>query len=124
MDNSAIIRKHLLRKVYTQRDVDLNHLRESHLNLRENSSKDGNISHLSMDYRKAKSKQKNIIKLNSTIQRKRKDIYLEPLLNNKISLCYKLILKNKKELITLKEDNKLGDLKIMIFKMPRLLLII
>ena len=79
MDNSAIIRKHLLRKVYTQRDVDLNHLRKSHLNLRENSCKDGNISHLSMDYRKAKSKQKIVIKLNSTIQRIRKDIYLEPL---------------------------------------------
>ena len=108
MDNT-IIRKHLLRKVNTQRDVDLNHLRESHLNLRDNNSKDGNISHLSMDYRKAKSKQKNVIKFNSTIQGKRKDIYLEPLLINKISLCYKLILKNKKELITMKEDNKLGN---------------
>ena len=109
MDISNISKKNLLRKVNTQRDVDVNYLREHHLNYKDSSSRDESISHISMDYRKGKSRQKNIIKFNSTLQEKRKEIYLTPLLNDKISLCYKLILKNRKELITLKEENKLEN---------------
>ena len=109
MDISNISKKNLLRKVNTQKDVDVNYLREHHLNYKDSSSRDESISHISMDYRKGKSRQKNIIKFNSTLQEKRKEIYLTPLLNDKISLCYKLILKNRKELITLKEENKLEN---------------
>ncbi len=104
-----ISKKNLLRKVYTQKDVNIKHLREHHLNLRDNNSKDELMSHMSLDFRKGKSKQKPILKINSIIQENRKKIYLSPLLKNKISLCYKLILKNRKELISLMEDNKLGS---------------
>ena len=102
-----ISRKHLLRKVLTQKEIDLNHFREHHLNFRENI-RDESMSHISMDYRKGKSKKK-MLKLNSTLQEKRKEIYNSASLKTKISLCYKLILKNRKELISLSEDNKLEN---------------
>ena len=104
-----ISKKNLLRKVFTQKDVDVNHLREHHLNFKDSDSKVESLSHLSMDFKKAKSKQKASSKINSNIQGNRKEIYLAPLLKNKITLCYKLILKNRKELMALIEDNKLGN---------------
>lgn len=104
-----ISKKNLLRKVFTQKDVDVNHLREHHLNFKDSDSKGELLSHLSMDFKKAKSKQKASSKINSSIQGNRKEIYLAPLLKNKITLCYKLILKNRKELMALIEDNKLGN---------------
>ena len=90
-----ISKKNLLRKVYTQKEVDVNHYREYNLNLRDSNSKEKSISHMSMDYRKGRSKQKNAAKIYSTIQENRKEIYTTPLLKNKISLCYKLILKKR-----------------------------
>ena len=57
-----ISKKNLLRKVYTQKEVDVNHFREHHLNLRDTNSKDESISHMSMDYRKGRSKQKKCSK--------------------------------------------------------------
>ena len=104
-----ISKKNILRKVYTQKEVDVNHFREHHLNLRDINGKDESISHMSMDYRRGRSKQKNALKIYSILQESRKEIYITPLLKNKISLCYKLILKNRKELISLIEDNKLGN---------------
>ena len=104
-----ISKKNMLRKVFTQKDVDVNHLREHHLNFKDSDSKGESMSHLSMDFKKAKSKQKASSKINSCIQGNRKEIYLAPLLKNKITLCYKLILKNRKELMALIEDNKLGN---------------
>ena len=106
--DSTISKKNLLRKVYTQRQVDINHLVDQHLNLKDNINKDESMSHISMDYRKAKCKQK-ILKINSTIQETRKEIYKSSSLKNKISLCYNLILKNRKELISLSESNKLEN---------------
>ena len=107
--DSNIIKKHLLRKVYTQKDVNLKMLRDQHLNLRDTNSKYDSMSHISMDYRKAKAKQKSALKINSTFQKNRKEIYLSTSLGNKISLCYKLIIKNRKELTSLREENKLLD---------------
>lgn len=108
MENN-IIKKTLLRKGFTQKHIDINHLIGHHLNLGDIHNKDESISHISVDYRKGKNKQKNVIKFNSTIQENRKDIYSSQTLKNKISLCYKLILKNRKELITLIQDNKLEN---------------
>ena len=104
-----ISKKNLLRKVFTQKDVDVNHLREHHYNFKDSDSKGESLSHLSMDFKKVKNKQKQSSKINSCIQVNRKEIYLEPLLKNKITLCYKLILKNRKELMALIEDNRLGN---------------
>ena len=62
-----------------------------------------------MDFRKVKNKRKNTSKINSTLQENRKDIYISQSLKVKISLGYKLILKNRKELINLREENKLDN---------------
>ena len=106
--NTSISKKSLLRKVFTQKDIDLNHIRDHHINF-DNNLKDESVSHISVDFRKGKPKQKNVLKINSTIQENRKDIYLETTLKNKISLCYKLILKNRKELISLRQEGKLSN---------------
>ena len=50
MMDSNISKKHLLRKVYTQKEVNLKILRDQHLNLRD--AKYDSLSHISMDYRK------------------------------------------------------------------------
>ena len=106
---SNLSKKNLLRKVFTQRKDNLNSFIDTSLNLRRSIAKDESLSHISMDYRKGRSKIKKILILDSTLQEKRKEIYKSSTLKNKIALCYKLILKNRKELIYLSEDNKLGN---------------
>jgi hypothetical protein len=106
---SNLSKKSLLRKVFTQRKDNLNSFIDTSLNLRRSIAKDESLSHISMDYRKGRSKIKKILILDSTLQEKRKEIYKSSTLKNKIAMCYKLILKNRKELIYLSEDNKLGN---------------
>ena len=108
---SSISKKYLLRKVLTLREIDVNHLKNHQINY-DHNSKDESISHISVDFRKGKTKQKiekNILKINSTLQENRKEIYLTQTLENKISLCYKLILKNRKEVISLTQENKISN---------------
>ena len=77
--------KHIIRKVNTQKDI-LNYRNEN---------------------KKTKIKKKSVFKINSTIQEGRKDIYISSSLKEQISLTYDLILKNRKELNSLKEDKKI-----------------
>ena len=57
--------------------------------------------------KKSKIKQKALFKISSTIQEGRKNIYKSTNIKKQISLCYDLILRNRKELKTLSEDKKL-----------------
>ena len=105
----SLSKKNELRKGLTQKHIDVNHIIGHHLNFGDIHNKDESVSHISMDYRKLKNKRKNTIKINSTLQENRKDIYISQSLKVKISLCYKLILKNRKELINLTEEDKLDN---------------
>ena len=102
-------KKNIVRKVLTQGKMDLNCYIDNSINIKESNAKDESMSHISTDYRKGKVKQKKLFIINSTIQEKRKEIYKSSSLKNKITLCYKLILKNRNELISLIDDNKLGN---------------
>ena len=105
----SLSKKNELRKGLTQKHIDVNHIIGQHLNFGDIHNKDESLTHISMDYRKVKNKRKNTSKINSTLQANRKDIYISQSLKVKISLCYKLILKNRKELINLREENKLDN---------------
>ena len=76
---------HILRKINTQKD----------------------ILYYRNDKKKTKIKKKSVFKINSTIQEGRKDIYISDSIKEQISLTYDLILKNRKELNSLKEDKKI-----------------
>ena len=104
-----LIKKNIVRKVLTQRRVDLSSYMDNSINIKESNAKDESMSHISTDFRKGKVKQKKLFIINSTLQEKRKEIYKSSLLKNKITLCYKLILKNRNELISLTDENKLGN---------------
>ena len=106
---NLLSKKNELRKGLTQKYIDVNHIIGHHLNFGDIHNKDESLGYISMDYRKVKNKRKSIKKINSTLQGNRKDIYISQSLKVKISLCYKLILKNRKELINLREENKLDN---------------
>ena len=76
---------HILRKINTQKD----------------------LLYYRNDKKKTKIKKKSVFKINSTIQEGRKDIYISDSIKEQISLTYDLILKNRKELNSLKEDKKI-----------------
>ena len=59
------------------------------------------------DNKKSKIKQRSLFKISSTIQEGRKGIYRSTNIKEQISLCYDLILRNRKELKALKEEKKL-----------------
>ena len=82
---SSINNMYLLRRINTQKDI---------LNYRK-------------DNKKPIIKKKSVFKINSTIQEGRKDIYISNSIKEQIALTYDLILKNRKELNTLKEDKKI-----------------
>ena len=72
---------------------------------RINTQKD--ILYYRKDNKKPIIKKKSVFKINSTIQEGRKDIYISNSIKEQIALTYDLILKNRKELNTLKEDKKI-----------------
>ena len=76
---------HILRKINTQKD----------------------LLYYRNDKKKTKIKKKSVFKINSTIQEGRKDIYISDSIKEQVSLTYDLILKNRKELNSLKEDKKI-----------------
>ena len=82
---SSINNMYLLRKINTQKD----------------------ILYYRKDNKKPKKKKKSVFKINSTIQEGRKNIYISNSIKEQIALTYDLILKNRKELNTLKEDKKI-----------------
>ena len=59
------------------------------------------------DNKKGKLTKKCLFKISSTIQEGRKDIYESTNIKEQISLCYDLILRNRKEIQILKEERKL-----------------
>ena len=71
---------------------------------RINTQKD--ILYYRKDNKKPIIKKKSVFKINSTIQEGRKDIYISNSIKEQIALTYDLILKNRKELNTLKKDTK------------------
>ena len=76
-----------------------------HILRKTNTQKD--ILYYRNDKKKTKIKKKSVFKINSTIQEGRKDIYISDSIKEQISLTYDLILKNRKELNSLKEDKKI-----------------
>ena len=96
--NSTI---HILRKVNTQKDIG------QHLDIDNNNYRGDKILYSRHDNKKSKIKKKSVFKINSTIQEGRKEIYTSYSIKEQISLTYDLILKNRKELISFKEDNKI-----------------
>ena len=76
-----------------------------HILRKTNTQKD--LLYYRNDKKKTKIKKKSVFKINSTIQEGRKDIYISDSIKEQISLTYDLILKNRKELNSLKEDKKI-----------------
>ena len=76
-----------------------------HILRKTNTQKD--LLYYRNDKKKTKIKKKSVFKINSTIQEGRKDIYISVSIKEQISLTYDLILKNRKELNSLKEDKKI-----------------
>ena len=76
-----------------------------HILRKTNTQKD--LLYYRNDKKKTKIKKKSVFKINSTIQEGRKDIYISDSMKEQISLTYDLILKNRKELNSLKEDKKI-----------------
>ena len=79
--------------------------KNSHILRKTNTQKD--LLYYRNDKKKTKIKKKSVFKINSTIQEGRKDIYISDSIKEQISLTYDLILKNRKELNSLKEDKKI-----------------
>ena len=76
-----------------------------HILRKTNTQKD--LLYYRNDKKKTKIKKKSVFKINSTIQEGRKDIYISDSIKEQISLTYDLILKNRIELNSLKEDKKI-----------------
>ena len=96
--NSTI---HILRKVNTQKDIG------QYMDIDNNNYRGDKILYSRHDNKKSKIKKKSVFKINSTIQEGRKEIYTSYSIKEQISLTYDLILRNRKELISFKEDNKI-----------------
>ena len=92
---------HILRKVNTQKDIG------QYMDIDNNNYRGDKILYSRHDNKKSKIKKKSVFKINSTIQEGRKEIYTSYSIKEQISLTYDLILRNRKELISFKEDNKI-----------------
>ena len=96
-----------IKKFNTQKEHYVNNLLDQDNSERDEEEEGEKIKSSLIDNKKDKIKQKSLFKISSAIEDGRKAIYSSTNIKEQISLCYDLILKNKKELHVLKEDKKL-----------------
>ena len=96
-------RKRTLKRILSQKENLIKNL-DSGENILGNED---NIKSCLTDNKKGKLTKKCLFKISSTIQEGRKDIYESTNIKEQISLCYDLILRNRKEIQILKEERKL-----------------
>ena len=96
--------KKILKRILTQKENNPKHLDSP----RDSDDKEETTFKSSItENKKGKIKQKSLFKVSSTIQEARKDIFKSKDIKEQISICYDLILRNRKEITSLSEEKKL-----------------